>query len=143
MLRTQVAIIGAGPSGLLLSQLLALDGIDSIVLERRSREHVAGRIRAGILEPGTVELLRDARVDARLQRERLRHDGFHVAFEGRSFRVDLSARTGRAVSVYGQTEVTRDLIAARSAAGGDLRFDIGEVAIERLSGDPRVRFVEN
>src|SRR5277367_1756257 len=109
MARTQVAIIGAGPSGLLLSQLLHLHGIDSVVLERRSREYVAGRIRAGVLEQGTVDLLLTAKVGKRMLDERLVHDGFALGFSGRNFRVDLHGLTGKSVSVYGQTEVTKDL----------------------------------
>src|SRR5450755_3215174 len=108
MARTQVAIIGAGPSGLLLSQLLQLHGIDNVVLERQSREHVAGRIRAGVLEQGTVDLLVQAQVGARMLSERLVHDGFALGFAGKSFRVDLKSLTGDAVSVYGQTEITKD-----------------------------------
>src|ERR1700733_8936419 len=104
MARTQVAIIGAGPSGLLLSQLLHLHGIDSVVLERQSREHVEGRIRAGVLEQGTVDLLIEAQAGGRLLRERLVHDGFGVGFAERTFRIDLRGLTGSAVSVYGQTE---------------------------------------
>jgi p-hydroxybenzoate 3-monooxygenase len=127
---TQVAIIGGGPSGLLLSQLLSLQGIDSVVLERQTREHVAGRIRAGVLEQGTVELLIEAQVAPRMLRERLVHDGFALGFDGRSVRVDLKALTGKAVSVYGQTEVTRDLIDARIAAGAKLNFDVSDVHIE-------------
>src|SRR5271167_5126247 len=119
MARTQVAIIGAGPSGLLLSQLLYLNGIDNIVLERQSREHVAGRIRAGVLEQGTVELLLKANLGARMLAERLVHDGVSLAFAGRTVRVDLKGLTGSAVSVYGQTEVTKDLMDARTAAGAN------------------------
>src|SRR6202020_3641986 len=109
MVRTQVAIIGAGPSGLLLSRLLSLSGIDNIVLERQSRAHVAGRIRAGVLEQGTVELLLRANVGDRMLSERLVHDGFALGFGGEHVRVDLKGLTGSAVSVYGQTEATKDL----------------------------------
>src|SRR5450631_1272068 len=116
MARTQVAIVGAGPSGLLLSQLLHLHDIDSIVLERQSREHVAGRIRAGVLEQGTVDLLLQAQVGERMLSERLVHDGFALGFGGKSLRIDLKGLTGNTVSVYGQTEITRDLAAARTAA---------------------------
>ena len=122
MARTQVAIIGAGPSGLLLSQLLYLNGIDSVVLERQSREHVEGRIRAGVLEQGTVELLLEAKVGDRMMKDRLVHDGVVLGFAGRSVRVDLKGLTGNSVSVYGQTEVTKDLIDARMAAHGKLRL---------------------
>jgi p-hydroxybenzoate 3-monooxygenase len=132
MARTQVAIIGAGPSGLLLSQLLHLHGIDNVVLERQSREYVAGRIRAGVLEQGTVELLLQAQVGERMLSERLVHDGFALGFAGTSFRVDLKGLTGSAVSVYGQTEVTKDLTDARVAAGAKLIFDAAEVAVEGI-----------
>jgi len=141
MARTQVAIIGAGPSGLLLSQLLHLNGIDSVVLERQSREYVAGRIRAGVLEHGTVELLLEARLGERMLRERLVHDGVALGFSGRSLRIDLHALTGRSVSVYGQTEVTKDLIDARIAAGAKLVYEASDVAIEGFdTSHPKVRY---
>ena len=141
MARTQVAIIGAGPSGLLLSQLLHLQGVDTVVLERQSREHVASRIRAGVLERGTVELLQQAAVGSRMMSERLVHDGFALGFAGRSFRVDLKGLTGHAVSVYGQTEVTKDLVEARTAAGARLVFDASDASVEGFDGaQPLVRY---
>ncbi|MEP6885695.1 MAG: 4-hydroxybenzoate 3-monooxygenase [Gammaproteobacteria bacterium] len=141
MARTQVAIIGAGPSGLLLSQLLHLHGVDNVVLERQSRQHVAGRIRAGVLESGTVDLLLEARVGERLLSERLLHDGFALGFAGRSFRVDLKRFTGDSVSVYGQTEVTKDLTEARLAAGAKMIFDADHVCVEGFEGSqPIVRY---
>jgi p-hydroxybenzoate 3-monooxygenase len=144
MARTQVAIIGAGPSGLLLSQLLHLNGIDSVVLERQSRDYVAGRIRAGVLEQGTVELLLQAKVGERLQSERLVHDGFSLGFAGRTLRVDLKGLTGQAVSVYGQTEVTKDLMDARSAAGAKMIYQASDVSIEGFDGtQPTVRYVQD
>ena len=143
MARTQVAIIGAGPSGLLLSQLLHLQGIDNVVLERRSREHVEGRIRAGVLEQGTVDLLLQAQVGERMLAERLVHSGFALAFAGKSVRVDLQGLSGATVSVYGQTEITRDLIAARTAAGAALIFEAGDVSVEDLGGRaPLVRYTK-
>ena len=143
MLRTQVAIIGAGPSGLLLSQLLHLHGIDSILVERQSREYVAGRIRAGVLEQGTVDLLLEANLGERMLKERLVHDGFSLAFSGRTERVDLKGLTQKAVSVYGQTEVTKDLIDARLAAGAKIFFTASEVAIEGIDDHhPTVRFTQ-
>ena len=114
---TQVAIIGAGPSGLLLSQLLSRAGIDSIVLERESREHVQGRIRAGLLEWTTVELLQEAGVGARMMREGLIDEGFDVAFANGRHRIDLKALTGKNMLVYGQNELQRDLVEARSEPG--------------------------
>src|SRR5271167_2604154 len=144
MARTQVAIIGAGPSGLLLSQLLYLNGVDNVVLERQSREYVAARIRAGVLEQGTIELLLKAKLGARMLAERLVHDGVCLAFAGRTVRVDLKGLTGSAVSIYGQTEVTKDLIDARLAAHGRLVFDAAEVAIADFDREhPKVRYRHN
>jgi len=125
-MRTQVCIIGGGPSGLLLAQLLHRDGIDSVVLERHDRAHVLARIRAGVLEKGSVDLLRRAGVGDRMDREGYVHGGIHLAAANRGFRIDFEARVGRSVAVYGQTEVTRDLYAARDAAGG--------VVIDRADG---------
>jgi p-hydroxybenzoate 3-monooxygenase len=141
MARTQVVIIGAGPSGLLLSQLLHLHGVDNVVLERRSREYVAGRIRAGVLEQGTVELLMKAQVGERMLSERLIHDGFALGFAGNNLRVDLKGLTGDTVSVYGQTDITRDLTAARIAAGASPIFEADAVSVENLGGaHPSVRY---
>ena len=132
--RTQVAIIGAGPAGLLLSQLLHQAGIDCVVLERSSQAHVEGRIRAGVLEQGTVELLERAGVAARLHREGLPHHGIRLALDGESFRVDLHRLSGgRAVTVYGQTEVTQDLIAAHQARNATLVFEAKDVALHDLA----------
>jgi FAD binding domain len=114
-MKTQVAIIGAGPSGLLLGQLLTQAGIDNVILERQTPEHVLGRIRAGVLEQGTVDLLREAGVGARMDRDGLVHEGVELVFAGRRVRIDLKALTGdKTVTVYGQTEVTRDLMEARA-----------------------------
>lgn len=141
MSRTQVAIIGAGPSGLLLSRLLSLDGIDNVVLERQSCEHVAGRIRAGVLEQGTVDLLVQAKAGERLLHDRLVHDGVNLAFADRSVRVDFKALTGRSVSVYGQTELTKDLIDALTHAGAQLIYEAADVSIEGFDGKrPTVRY---
>ena len=141
MARTQVAIIGAGPSGLLLSQLLHLNGIDSVVLERQTREHVAARIRAGVLEQGTVELLLEAKVGDRMRNERLVHEGFALGFAGKTFRVDLKALTSGTVSVYGQTEVTKDLLDARLASGANMIFEAGDVTVDGIdSTHPTVRY---
>jgi p-hydroxybenzoate 3-monooxygenase len=132
--RTQVGIVGAGPAGLLLSQLLHLQGIDTIVLERRSREYVLGRIRAGVLEEGSAALLREAGAGARMDREGLRHAGFDIAFGKRSQRIDLKSLTGQCVVVYGQTEITRDLMEARDKLGGTLIYEAEDVAIEGIDG---------
>jgi p-hydroxybenzoate 3-monooxygenase len=134
-MRTQVGIIGAGPSGLLLSQLLDLNGIDNIVLERRSRAYVLGRIRAGVLEHGLVDLMRQAHARERMDREGLVHNGFNIALDDKLHRIDLKAHTGSSVMVYGQTEVTRDLMAAREAARGNLVYEVDDVQVEGLDGD--------
>lgn len=140
--RTDVAIIGGGPSGLLLSQLLHLAGIETVVLERRSRDYVLSRIRAGVLEQGLQDLLRRAGVADRMEREGHVHEGFSIAFQGRKHRVDLAALTGGAkVMVYGQTEVTRDLYAARDALGGTVVTEADDVALHDIAGDtPYVTF---
>ena len=141
-MRTQVAIVGAGPAGLLLSQLLDLAGIDCVVLERRDRAYVEGRIRAGVLEQGSVDLLRRAQVADRLDREGLVHDGVELAFAGRRHRIDFAELTpGKAVTVYGQTEVTKDLIAARIARGNPPVFEAEDVEVLDFDGArPRVRY---
>ncbi|HXI99816.1 MAG TPA: 4-hydroxybenzoate 3-monooxygenase [Micropepsaceae bacterium] len=143
-MRTQIAIIGAGPAGLLLSQLLHLAGIDSVVLERRSKAYVEARIRAGVLEPGTVALLERAGVATRMHREALTHDGFRIAFDGRYTRIDLKGLTGASVTVYGQTEITQDLIAARLTANGKLIFEAADVALHDFDGSkPRVTYAKD
>jgi p-hydroxybenzoate 3-monooxygenase len=133
---TQVGIIGAGPAGLLLSHLLHLAGIESIVLEDRTRAYVEQRVRAGVLEQGTVDLLRDVGLSARMDREGLVHHGIELRFDGRRHRIPLSDLAGgRAITIYGQQEVVKDLIAARLAAGGDVRFEVSDVAATGLDGD--------
>jgi p-hydroxybenzoate 3-monooxygenase len=140
--RTQVAIVGAGPAGLMLGHLLHLSDIDSVILENRTREHVVERVRAGVLEQGTVDLLREAGVGERLGREGLRHEGIHIAFSGSRHRIDLAALTGgRAITIYGQNEVVKDLIAARLATGRPLHFEANDVRVDSM--DPpavRVRY---
>ena len=140
-MRTQVAIIGAGPSGLLLGQLLARSGIDAVVIEQRSRAYVEARIRAGVLEQSTVDLLREAGVAVRLDREALIHDGVEIVFGGEGHRIDLKALTGRAVTVYGQTEITRDLGDARAASGALTYYEAAGVQLTGFDGaSPRVVF---
>jgi p-hydroxybenzoate 3-monooxygenase len=140
--RVQVCIIGSGPSGLLLGQLLARDGIEALVVDRASREHILSRIRAGVLEEGTVGMLEQAGVAGRLHREGLVHEGFDIAFDGSSHRLDLAALTGgRKVTVYGQTEVTRDLMDARAQSGAESVYEASEVEPHDFDGDsPFVTF---
>jgi p-hydroxybenzoate 3-monooxygenase len=141
MTQTQVAIIGAGPSGLLLSQLLDAHGIANVVIERQSREHVEGRIRAGVLEQGSVDLLIKAGVGGRMLQNLLPHDGFALGFADRSVRIDVKKYTGHSMSVYGQTEVTKDLMEARSAGGGQLVFEAQDVSVTGLDSErPVVRY---
>ena len=141
-MRVQVAIIGSGPSGLLLGQLLHLAGIDTIVLEHRSAQYVLGRVRAGVLEQGMVEMLDRAGVGERLRAEGLVHSGFDILFAGARHRVDLSSLTGgRKVVVYGQTEVTKDLMDAREAAGAKTVYEADEVSVHGFDTDrPAVRY---
>jgi p-hydroxybenzoate 3-monooxygenase len=140
-MRTQVAIVGAGPAGLTLGYLLHLYGIDSVVVESRSRDHVTERVRAGVLEQHTVDLLIATGLGERLQREGLRHNGVCFAFGGKRHRIDFADLTGNAITVYGQNEVVRDLIEARVATGLPLYFEAEEVGINGFdSSDPKVRF---
>src|SRR6185295_4621853 len=129
-MRVQVAIIGAGPAGLLLGQLLHRAGIDNVILESRSQEYVLARVRAGVLESGTVALLERAGVGARCKAEGLVHEGFDLAFGGARHRIDLQRLTGRNVTVYGQTEITKDLIQARTAAGAETVYEARDVTLE-------------
>jgi p-hydroxybenzoate 3-monooxygenase len=140
--RTQVAIVGAGPAGLLLARLLARDGVDSVVLERRGRDHVERRLRAGVLEQGTADLLRAAGVGERMDREGLVHHGLYLQFDGARHRIPLSELAGgRAITVYGQHEVVTDLIAARLAGDGEIHFDVDDVRLLDVDrARPRVRY---
>ncbi len=140
-MRTQVAIVGAGPAGLLLAQLLHLRGIDSVVLETKSREYIEQRVRAGVLEHQSVDILEQAGVGARMLREGLPHHGLGLRFSGKLHRIDLTALTGRAVMIYGQQEVVKDLVAARLATGRPLHFEVDEVQPLRFdTSQPQVRF---
>jgi p-hydroxybenzoate 3-monooxygenase len=132
---TQVAIIGAGPAGLLLSHLLHLQGIESVVLETRSRSEIEATIRAGVLEQGTMDILNQSGIGARMQREGMVHHGFELAFGGQRHRIDLTELTGRAITVYAQHEVIKDLIAARLAADGRIEFEVSEVELHQLDTD--------
>ena len=141
-MRTQVGIVGAGPAGLVLSHLLHLEGIDSVVLERRSRSHIENRVRAGVLEHGTAALLTQAGVGERMRREGMVHRGLAIRFAGRSHRIDLAALTsGRTITVYGQQEIIKDLVAARLAAGGQVLFEAEALSMEDIDGNhPVIRF---
>jgi p-hydroxybenzoate 3-monooxygenase len=145
-MRTQVAIIGAGPAGLLLAQLLYQRGIDCVVLEARTREYVENRVRAGVLEHQSVDILKAAGVGERMMREGLLHEGIFLHFNGRNHRIDFAELTGKAVMIYGQQEVVRDLIAARLAARQPLYFEVDAVSVSGFgatahqSDRPRVRY---
>jgi p-hydroxybenzoate 3-monooxygenase len=141
-MRTQVGIVGAGPAGLLLSHLLALHGVDSVVVDDRSREHIVARARAGVLEHGSAELLRAAGLGARMDREGIVHGGIHLQYDGVREHVDFRDLTGgRTVTVYAQTEVVRDLVAARTAAGARLEFEVRDTEVDELRSDrPVLRY---
>jgi p-hydroxybenzoate 3-monooxygenase len=139
-MRTQVAIVGAGPAGLMLAHLLRLGGIDSVVLERRSRDYVERRVRAGVLEHPTVELLRQVGVADRLDREGMPHHGLSLRFDGADHRIALTDLTGKSITVYGQQEVVKDLIAARLTAGEPLLFEVSEVTVDPAT--PLVTFTD-
>lgn len=144
-MRTQVVIIGAGPAGLLLSQLLSQSGIDNLVLERQTREYVEARIRAGVLEPGTVDLLSEAGVGARIEKEGLIHDGFSIAFNDRCERINLAALTGgKTVTIFGQTEITKDLFAIRQKEQGAIVCEAEDVTLHDFdSKTPSVTYSAN
>ena len=139
--RAQVGIIGAGPAGLLLARLLVLAGIECVVLERRSPEYLRARIRAGLLEQGTVDILAEAGLGERLLRERLIHDGVELAFNGRRHRIDLKGLAGKAVTIYGQAEVQKDLMDAHAAAGTNVVYEAEDVSPHGLATDrPWLRY---
>lgn len=140
--RTQVGIVGAGPAGLLLGQLLHLQGIDSVILEKSEREHVIERVRAGVLEQGTVDLMRQIGAGDRLDREGLRHDGLYLSFRGERHHIDMAALAGgRAITVYGQNEVVRDLIEIRRATGRPILFGAANVSVHDVdSPQPLIRY---
>ena len=141
-LRTQVCIVGAGPAGLLLSHLLHREGVESAVIENRSREYVEHRVRAGVLEQGTVDLLEASGVGTRLKREGLIHHGIELRFDGRGHRIAMTELTGgRSITVYGQQEVVKDLIRQRLADGGDIRFSVSDVRLHDIeTSTPGVSF---
>ncbi len=143
-MKTQVAIIGAGPSGLLLGHLLRQAGVDCVVIERASPDYVLGRIRAGVLETVTTDLMTRLGLDARMKREGLVEAGFNLATDDRLIRIDIAALTGRNVMVYGQTELTRDLMDAAPERGLEVIYDAGDVALHEIEGDaPFVTYVKD
>ena len=145
-MRTQIGIIGAGPAGLMLSHLLHLQGIESVVLESKSREYCESRIRAGVLEHGTVELMVESGVGARLQREGLVHNGVELRFAGAGHRIDFAELTGKSITIYAQHEVIKDLVAARIVAGGQIIFDAEAISVHDFDASggagskPTIRF---
>ncbi len=141
-MRTQVGIVGAGPAGLMLSHLLHLAGIESVILECRSRQYIEDRVRAGVLEQGTVDLMIETGVGERLRREGLRHDGVWFSFEGRRHRIHLSELTdGRAITVYAQQEVVKDLVQARIGAGEPIVFEVEDLSVHDLDSPlPKIRY---
>lgn len=143
-MKTQVAIIGSGPSGLLLGHLLRAEGIDCVIIERQTRDHVKSRIRAGVLETVTTDLLRQLGIDARLNAEGMIEDGFNLATNDHLIRIDIKKLTGRHVTVYGQTEVTADLIDAAPERGLEITFSAGDVAIHNIeSATPSVSYTKD
>ena len=145
-MRTQVGIIGSGPSGLLLARLLHLQGINTVILESRSRDYVLGRIRAGVIEQGMADLLREAKAGERMDREGLVHEGIHIAFDGRLERIDFPKHTnGKVVMVYGQTEITYDLMKAHiDEAGGVVHYDAPAIRVEDYDTDhPKIIYEQN
>ncbi|HEY5034916.1 MAG TPA: 4-hydroxybenzoate 3-monooxygenase [Candidatus Dormibacteraeota bacterium] len=141
--RTQVGIVGAGPAGLMLSHLLHLAGIESVVLERRSRKYVESRVRAGVLEDGAAEMLRSSGVGERMDREGLVHGGIYLQFGGERHRIDFMDLVGRGIMVYGQQEVVKDLIEARLATGGDVRFETEVRRLDGLGGEPSISYLHD
>jgi p-hydroxybenzoate 3-monooxygenase len=140
-MRTQVGIVGAGPAGLFLAELLRAHGIESVILEARSREYVEQRVRAGVLEQGTVDAMAELGVDERLRREGLEHSGFELRFDGEGHRIDMKALCGRDITVYGQQEVVKDLTDLRLAGGGTILFEVADVALHGFDGEsPSITF---
>ncbi len=143
-MRTKVAIIGAGPAGLLLGQLLKTCGIDNVILERQTPDYVLGRIRAGVIENWAADLLTETGVGVRMQREGLVHEGIEIGLNGERRRIDFKRLTGRGIMVYGQHEVVKDLIEARLAAGGKIEFEIGDTSVHDFDGKaPKIRYKKN
>src|SRR5262249_23047314 len=140
-MRTQVGIVGAGPAGLMLSHLLHLEGISSVILENRSRDYIESRIRAGLLEQWATDLLVDTGVGARMQREAMFHNGVHFAFNGALHYIDFRDLVGKGVTIYGQQEVVKDLVARRLDDGGEILFEVSDVSVHDFAGNtPKIRF---
>lgn len=143
-MKTQVGIIGAGPSGLLLARMLQLQGIESIIVEGRSRDYIEARIRAGVMEHWVAELTDEVGLGERMRREGLVHDGLEISFAGRRRRIDLKGLTGKSIMVYGQQEFVKDFVAARLDDGLPIHFEAGDVSIHDFDGDsPRIRFTDS
>ena len=140
-MHTQVAIVGAGPAGLMLAHLLQRTGVESVVIEIRSREYVESRVRAGVLEQGTVDLLNENGLGERMHREGMLHHGIELGFAGQRHRIDMKVLTGQAIMVYAQHEVVKDLVQARLLAGGEIVFEATDVSMDGFNGtSPVVRF---
>jgi p-hydroxybenzoate 3-monooxygenase len=142
-LRTQIGIVGAGPAGLMLAHLLHLQGIESVVLESHSREYVENRVRAGVLEQGTVNMLRESGVGARMQREGLQHDGVELRFGGQGHRIDFRDLVGKSITVYAQQEVVKDLIATRQGYGAPTFFEAEAMRISGFEDQPKIHYAQN
>lgn len=143
-MRTQVGIVGAGPAGLMLAHLLHLQGIESVIIEARSRQYIEERVRAGVLEQGTVDILNRTGIGERMRKEGLLHHGIEIGFQEKRHRIDMTDLTGKAVVVYGQHEVVKDLVNARLGSGGKIVFNVEQVSIHRLNDEhPVIHFSEN
>src|SRR5690242_4113645 len=140
-MHTQVGIVGAGPAGLMLARLLRLQGIDSIIIENRSRDYIENRIRAGLIEHWATELLKDVGVGKRMQAEGVQHWGINIGINGDLHRIDFKKLVNKQVTIYGQQEVVKDLVAQRLADGGELLFEVDGVSVHELSSQrPKIRF---
>ncbi len=141
-MRTQVGIIGAGPAGLMLAHLLQREGIESVILEKHTREHIERRVRAGVLEQSTVDLLNETGLGERMQREGMRHHGIQLSFSGGRHHIEFSELTGRAITVYGQQEVVKDFVRARLGSGGAIHFSVEALGLRGLDSEsPCIRFL--
>lgn len=140
-MQTQVGIVGAGPAGLFLSHLLYMRGVSSVIVEDRSRDYIEARVRAGLLEQGTARTLEEMGVAERMHREQLVHNGIQLAFNGKRHRIDLTGLTGKTVTIYGQHEVVKDLVAARLATGAEIIFEVDDTSLHDLdSARPKIRY---